>query len=362
MRASPRFTGLTTAHGIGLVELLVAMTIMSIALTAGFSLFLSVQRDSIESQNRDKRVRAAHQASDTIMLEFDDAFFDGTHLVWPQIRNDDVTQDGRVLVTEILGNQKYVDGATGIGCPVDNISASTVTFGVNCVTSAAGDMDDFKQYLVHQKMPTVLPTHSQQGCVIADVDNVSASEVTLTVRNPECLLTTSNTAIPIGSALLFPRIVARAANYENLLALTFFDQFNEDRIGASISFGFVEEWRQDDPSVTQMVTSADIDAATPTRLQDLTGTGVAGFNRVFDPHFASDMHLYVTTDKTIYQTSGATGSSSLTLPSLANRAALQQALDNLSIRSDNGSIELTFHLAADNMSWSRVLQIVEAAP
>ena len=247
----------TTLRGVGVIELLVALTIVSIALVGGFSLFLAIQEATIRAQIQTREAAAAAQANDKMFLAFADntTFFSGFQTFQP---DDNVTLGNRgdVTVTRLFGDQRYMSEDTGFACVVDSFGVDNVTFASNCFDDPNVTVADMRAALVHEKLPTMVLVEGQEACVVAST-SYDGTHLTATVRNPQCLQSAAGDNVTVNSGIMLPRLISRSDKHATVVSTVMYDFHAVNRRGAGVNFGLANQFRQTDPMLFSVETATD---------------------------------------------------------------------------------------------------------
>ena len=349
---------ITSVRGVGVIELLVALTIVSIALVGGFSLFLAIQEATIRAQIQSKEVAAAGQANDKMFLAFGDnsTFFSGSFQTFQPDDNTTLGDSGNVTVTRLFGDQPYMSEEVGFSCIVDSFGTDNVTFESDCFDDPNVTVADMRAALVHENLPTLVLVEGQEACVVSSTfDN--GSYLTATVRNPECLQSATGDNITANSGIMLPRLISKSDRHETVVSSVMFDYHAANRRGAGVNFGLANQFRQTDPMTFRIETAANI--TTSTELDTLAEGDFRYLVRVFNPLGAQDTFLRILVDNgTITMPSEVTtASSDVILDEMGPASVLDVFFDNLSIQANTEAIELRFYVASDDMMWVRTLTV-----
>lgn len=343
--------------GLGLVELMVALTIVSIASLVGFSLFLSIQQATIRSQVQSKEVAAAGQANDKMFLAFgdNDTFFSGAFLTFQPDDTSKIGTRGNVSVTRLFGDENYMSRETGYTCFVDSVGTDNLTIEHDCLTGG-GSVADMVAALVHDILPTIVLVEGQEACVVAEaLDN--GSHLIATVRNPDCLKSASGDNATVNSGVMLPRLISRSDSHESVVSSVLYDFHAVGRKGAGVNFGLANQFRQADPMMFQIATVDDI--TTSSQVDSLTEADFRYLARVFNPLGSQDAFLRIVVDNgtATLPSLFPTAVTDIVIDGLGTASEVDGYLDNLSVQATSEDISLRFYLSTDNLMWVRTLTI-----
>ena len=348
--------------GFGIVELLVAATIISIIAAAGFTLFLNIEQSVHNVRVATKNVVEGRIASDRLWLDFQDdaAFFNSNLVDYPQDlpATPDDNETKLFLHPAMRGNSVY-DARRSFNCRVNSVTGSDLLIPQSCspVTGAA-QIAEFFDNLTHPTLPSVVLVESKAPCVIKSTDTSSIPfTAVLTVADPECFKQDNGSEVRLDSGVVLPRMRYSSISGSELVSGVVFDHINFQREGAGLSFGFVPEWRQTDSSVyvAQAVPGPALNSAF-LRIDNISD---AGFLRLFNPIQQSPLALRVISPNSELRLNGPPSVDELFADNLT-ADNVSTFLQNLRVRSstaDNITLDIT--LSSDDISWKRRLIIVD---
>ena len=347
------------AHGVGIIELLVALTIVSIALVGGFGLFLAIQEATIRAQIQTREAAAAAQANDKMFLAFADntSFFSGSFQTFQPDDNVTLGNRGDVSVTKLFGDQDYLSPETGFACVINSFGADNVTFDSDCFTDPPDvTVPDMEAALVHENLPTMVLVEGQEACVVASTSD-NGTHLTASVRNPQCLQSAAGDNVTVNSGIMLPRLISRSDRHATVVSSVMYDFHAVNRRGAGVNFGLANQFRQTDPMTFLVETAADI--TTSTELDNLSEGDFRYLVRVFNPLGTQDSFLRILVDNgTITMPSEiTTATTDALLDDLGPASALDIYFDNLSVQATTEAIELRFYVGSDDLMWVRTLTV-----
>ena len=308
-------TAAVSMRGVGVIELLVALTIVSIALVGGFSLFLAIQEATIRAQIQTQEVAAAGQANDKMFLAFGDntTFFGGSFQTFQPDNTEKLGARGNVSVTRLFGDQDYISAETGFACIIDSSGADNVTFDSDCFVDPPNvTLADMRAALVHENLPTMVLVEGQEACVVASTSD-NGSHLTATVRNPDCLQSAAGDNVTVNSGIMLPRLISKSDRHETVVSSVMYDFHAVNRRGAGVNFGLANQFRQTDPMSFRIETAANI--TTSTELDNLSEGDFRYLVRVFNPLGTQDSFLRILADN-----------GTITMPSEVTTATTEQVI------------------------------------
>ena len=346
--------------GFGLVELLVALTIVTITALAGFQLFLTIQNNLYQAQIESKRATEVGQSIDKLFLAFADntSFFDSD---LPLFKADSPSDNSSELTPSIIfGSRSYFSGTDQFSCKINQVNP----VGFNIANSCFEDLSatppitaaSVVAALIASGLPSVVLVDSQEPCeILFASDNGSHTE--LTVRHNECLENSVGDNVSIGSGVLLPRIVASATEISTDLNLVLFDHYGAVRQGAAINFGLVEELRNTESNHFSIETAGSL--STERVLRNLPEREFRFLMRVYDPVASQNAHLRIRADNGTIRLPPRfnSASSEIIINDNTSVNSLGPFLDNLTITSPVGEISMVVALSSDELRWVRKLSV-----
>ncbi len=355
-------------NGFSLIELLVAISLLSIVLIGGFSIFNLVQENYLREAGRTNQVRDARAEADTLFINFHDnlSFNASTVTAWPV--DDPVTTDNETKFTlsPLWGNDNWIDGAGDFECRITAVDTTVGTFDLTstCFTDRGITQAALKNALTATPLPSIILVGASHPCIITDASG--SSTTTFDVQNTNCLTDGAGSALTTGSSgagVIFPRFVANGAGNGDILSSLYFDHFGVERSGAGIYFGLEDTWRQNNATLyTVTGTSTDNFTSSWINIHDFNERNTLALN---NPRDIDNMSLIVeVTDNAV--TNGrislnAAGTSNTISKSFINQSDdnISTTLESLYVRAPNATdkVDLLFTLVAGDMVWSRKLRL-----
>lgn len=346
--------------GFGLVELLVALTIVTVTALAGFQLFATIQNNLYQAQIESKRALEVGQSIDKLFLAFADnvSFFDGD---LPLFEADSPLDNSSALTaSNIFGSRPYFSGTEQFSCKITQVRST----GFDIVNSCFEDLSatppvtaaSVVAALTANGLPSVVLVDSQEPCeILSASDNSTHTE--FTVRRTDCLENSTGDAVAVGGGVMMPRIVASATEISSDLNLVLFDHYGVDRRGAAINFGLVEDLRDSEPNNFSIQTTAAL--STERVLRNLPERQFRFLMRVYDPLASQNAHLEIQAQNGTIRlpTRVNVASTEISINDNMSVNALGPLLDNLTVTSALGTISMTVALSSDDLRWVRRLAI-----
>ena len=355
-------------QGFSLVELLVAISLLSIVLIGGFAIFNLLQENYLREAGTSNHVKTARSNADTLFINFhDNTGFHGDNVsVWPA--DDPATADNETdfTLTNLWGNANWLDDNGSFQCRLTAIDSLTPSFSIDrdCYTDQGITTTDLEAALTATPMPGVILIGGSHGCIVTAISD--ADPAVFTVADDNCLSDASDTALPTDSAgagVIFPRFIAQGVRQASIIRGLYFDHFGSNRDGAGIYFGIEDAFRGDDAVVyTVTGTSSDNFTSSWVNIHDFNDRNTLDLINI---RGVDTFHLIV--ESLDAATTGAslslsnTGSDNFTRRAFSNRSddnisAVLQAL-HINAPSATNQVDLRFTLGGGDMVWSRDLRL-----
>ena len=355
-------------QGFSLVELLVAISLLSIVLIGGFAIFNLLQENYLREAGTSNHVKTARSNADTLFINFhDNTGFHGDNVsVWPA--DDPATADNETdfTLTNLWGNANWLDDNGSFQCRLTAIDSLTPSFSIDryCYTDQGITTADLESALTATPMPGVILIGGSHGCIVTAISD--ADTAVFTVADGNCLSDASDTTLPTdtaGAGVIFPRFIAQGVRQASIIRGLYFDHFGSNREGAGIYFGIEDAFRGDDAVVyTVTGTSSDNFTSSWVNIHDFNNRNTLDLINI---RGVDTFHLIV--ESLDAATTGAslslsnTGSDNFTRRAFANRSddnisAVLQAL-HINAPSATNQVDLRFTLGGGDMVWSRDLRL-----
>ena len=195
----PNFTPALTRNlkGFSLIELLVAISLLSIVMIGGFAIFNLIQENYLREAGRTNQVRDARSDADTFFINFhDNTSFNASSIsAWPV--DDPATTDNETnfAITALWGNDNWIDASGDYECRLTGLDTTLNTFDVTttCFTDRGVTQTALKDALTASPLPSVILVGASHPCIITDASGST------TTRH---LLSRMPTALPMPPALI----------------------------------------------------------------------------------------------------------------------------------------------------------------
>lgn len=351
--------------GFSLVELVVALSLLSIVLIGGFFFFNTIQTGYLEQASSTNEIRTTRNNADTLFI----AFHDNSSMVTPAVTAwpDNTSDNDTVLnLTGLWEDNSFLDDNGSYACRVKALDTNIPEFTIDadCYGDLVITEAELEDGLTGNPLPTALIIGASHGCIVTEVDTV-LSDTTITVSNSNCLTDASGSDVSAnassGAGVVFPRFTANGQSKSDLLQTAYFDHFGDNRSGAGLYFG-VEETYRDNTSTQYSITSSaagDNFTSAWTNIDDFASSNALS---VINPRSHSGFTIKVealSSDTTVATSSAGTGSSALHFRSDQTLTALRNFLNNLHVRrTSSGDAIMRFHLGAGDFVWIRDLRLV----
>ena len=355
-------------HGFSLIELLVAISLLSIVLIGGFAIFNLIQENYLREAGRTNQVREARSDADTLFINFHDnvSFNASSVTAWPI--DDPATNDNETnfSLTALWGNDGWINGDGDYECRLTAIDTTLNTFGLTstCFTDKGVTQTALKDALVATPLPSVILVGASHPCIITDASG--STTTTFDVQNGNCLTDAGGTDLPTGSTgagVIFPRFVTNGVGNADILSSLYYDHFGVEKDGAGIYFGLEETWRTSSATLYEVIgDNTDNFTSSWVNIHDFNERNTLTLN---NPRDIDNMSLIVeVTDNDV--TNGRISLNAAGTSNTVSKSFLNQTDDNISttlqalhIRAPNATdkVDILFTLVAGDMVWSRTLQL-----
>ena len=352
--------------GFSLIELLVAISLLSIVLAGGFFFFNTVQQGYLREAGFSNQVRTARSSADALFVAFHDnaSFTAASTPDWPA--DDALTDDNEshFALASIWGDNDWVDDNGSYYCRITALDSLTPAFTIDSschddqgVTSAV-----LEDGLI-SAMPAVILAGAQQACIITAVDT-SGGNSEFTVADADCLSDAAGNDLRAdassGAGVIFPRFISRGARRASILTTSYFDHFGAGRDGAGLYFATEDIYR--DTSSSQALISSD-------RAADNFSAGwvnIDDFNEtsaltVINPRGLDGFSLMVeavTAGTSIARDNAGTTAETPLYRDDLTLAGLRSLLGSLHVnRPGEDKAILRFHLGSGDLVWRRDLKL-----
>ena len=366
----PNFTPASTRNlkGFSLIELLVAISLLSIVMIGGFAIFNLIQENYLREAGRTNQVRDARSDADTFFINFhDNTSFNASSIsAWPV--DDPATTDNETnfAITALWGNDNWIDASGDYECRLTGLDTTLNTFDVTttCFTDRGVTQTALKDALTASPLPSVILVGASHPCIITDASG--STTTSFTVQNTNCLTDASVTNLDTGSTgagVIFPRFVINGAGNADILSSLYFDHFGAESTGAGIYFGLEETFRQNDAILYEVTgDSSDNFTSTWINIHDFNERNALTLN---NPRGIDNMSLVVevidNADTNGRLSLNAAGTSNTISKSFHSRSDdnISATLQSLHVRAPNATdkVDILFTLVAGDMVWSRILRL-----
>lgn len=353
-------------RGFSLVELLVAISLLSIVLIGGFAIFNLLQENYLREAGTSNHVKTARSNADTLFINFhDNTGFHGDNVsVWPVDDPDTADNETDFTLTNIWGNANWLDDNGSFQCRLTAVTSSDPSFSIDrdCYTDQGITTADLEGALTATPMPSVVLVGGSHGCIVTAIND--ADPAVFTVADDNCLSDASGTTLASdagGAGVILPRFIANGVGQASILKGLYFDHFGSNRDGAAIYFGIEDSFRGDD-AVVYTVTDTSSDNFSCQKIHDFNSSNTLELVNIRD---IDTMHLVVesldsdSTGAALYSNDSC--SDNFTRRVFANRSDdnISAVLEDLHISapSDVTQVDIRFTLGGGNMVWSRDLRL-----
>ncbi|MCE2517718.1 MAG: prepilin-type N-terminal cleavage/methylation domain-containing protein [Alphaproteobacteria bacterium] len=358
------------ASGFSLIELLVAISLLSIVLLGGFTIFNTIQENYLREAGSSNQVREARSNADTLFITFHDntSFSAASTTQWPA--DDGATDDNESTfsLVPLWGTANWLDDNGSYYCRVTALDAAADSFSTtsSCYTDRGVTESDLRDALIKKNLPNVILVGGSHTCIVTQAVT-SSGTTTFTVLDDNCLSDASGTTLPTGAngaGVIFPRFAMNGARNVEVMSTLFYDHVGANRSGAGIYFGLESTWRDNSSTrYTVRGTSSDNFTNSWVNIHEFNERNTLTLN---NPRGQTNMSLKVevldqlSSNGLLSLNAGGTGSS--TSKHFYNRPAdnISATLETLYVNASSASdtVDLRFTIGAGFMVWSRDLRLV----
>ena len=203
---------LADKNGFSLIELLIALSLLSIIMVAGFSFFGVLEVSYLRSAAQNQKIENARAQADSFFAgfnttqQFDPASIDASRLV----------------IHRLWQNPSWHDSNGAFYCQVIAADASSFTIETSCFTQFGISVEDMTETLTATELPSIVLIGSQEACIIRSLESATPLLTRLHVANSACLLNEQARSIAGGSGVILPRFIIKS---EEGLASMYFTPF-----------------------------------------------------------------------------------------------------------------------------------------
>jgi prepilin-type N-terminal cleavage/methylation domain-containing protein len=355
--------------GFSLVELLVAISLLSIVLIGGFAIFNTSQENYLREAGLSKQLQIARSNADTLFIAFHDntSFSATTTPQWPA--DDPATTDNEstFTLTPLWNNTNWLDNSSDFYCRLTALDpiASSFSLAANCYTNQGVTEAALKTALTKTALPNVVLLGASHTCIVTDALTIGGNTV-FTVMDSNCLSDADGVSLPTGTegaGAILPRFSMDGVRKASVISTLFFDHVGASRTGAGLYFGLEDRWR-DNNSTRYTIIGSTADNFTNGWV-NIHNFGNSNALILNNPSALTAMSLQVS----VLDDSANGGTLSLTANGVNNTPSKRfysRSADNISatLRSlfinapaATDSVDLRFSLNAGQMVWSRDLRL-----
>lgn len=352
--------------GFSLIELLVAISLLSIVLLGGFFFFNMIQQGYLREAGYSNQVRAAKSSADALFVSFHDntTFTAASMPDWPA--DDALTDDNEshFALASIWADNDWIDDNGSYYCRITALDDLTPSFTID---SACHDDQGVSTAVLEEglinAMPSVILAGAQRACIITAV-STSGGNSAFTVADADCLSDAAGTDLRAdatsGAGVIFPRFISRGARRASILTTSYFDHFGADHDGAGLYFGVEDIYRDTSSSQAEISSdrAADNFSAGWANIDDFNETDALA---VINPRGLDGFSLMVeavTTGTSIARDNAGTTAETPLYRGNLTLSALRTLLNSLHVnRPGENEVTLRFHLGAGDLVWRRDLKL-----
>ena len=219
------------ASGMSIIEVLIALTLVTIAAVGTFQLVSTIDKNFINARS-DLNEISEEAALGSIAY---DAFIEDNLSANPNFTSTDIAElsDVELVVSELMGASSRVSGNLA-SCRLANqanLTTAQIAFNSDCVVTS--DNQTIAQAINNITQQGSAVTFALDGsgglCSVSkQIDNSSVGQIaSLTVDDVACLSGVGGVAAPIESEIFFPRYFVSSATQASPYATSYFDDPTE---------------------------------------------------------------------------------------------------------------------------------------
>ena len=188
---------LADENGFSLIELLIALSLLSIVMLAGFSFFGVLEVSYLRSASQNQKIETARAQADSFF-----AGFNGTQNFDPSS-----IDTSALSVHRLWQNPSWYDSSGAFYCQVTSANASSFTIETSCFTQFGISLEDMSETLTTTELPSVVLIGAQEACIIRSLESATPLLTRLHVANSACLLNEQARTIANASGVILPRFI-----------------------------------------------------------------------------------------------------------------------------------------------------------
>ena len=187
--------------GLSLVELLVAMALLSLVMGMGFVATSAMQRGYLVEANLASHQLETARSLRQVITQFhnDRDFILNPPLVFPPDDPDTVVEEARFSLIPIRGRQAGMHPSGTLGgapiCTLSKIDPSTALIPLACINGTGISTADLMTSLDLMALPWLFPEWAAEPCLIQRM-TADPLGIRIAVENPSCLLPATTAGLP----------------------------------------------------------------------------------------------------------------------------------------------------------------------
>jgi len=345
-------------NGFSLVELLVALSLLSLVLIGGFASFNMIEANYARESGHARQSRIIAIEASRLFHSMQDNSSFSARLVpsWPLFGE----AQGLISISPLWDNASMLNHDGGFICRISTVDPSAVSFGVpaGCLDHS-GVSENALNEMIELDLPSALIMDAQEPCIPVEVER-SGVIMTFTVLREACLRTSTGEVIYAsardGSGVIFPRFLIETNSSTSSTKHAFFDHPGGAKEGASLNFG---QDSSPDGSLFTIRSSLPGDDFT----QHWVNIHHFGNNRALALIHSSQLSSFtlkveiLSRDSHVASSSAGSDASRRIYRQFNSSSALENFLYDLHLRSLSSIAELRFHLGAGKSIWVRDLRL-----
>ncbi|XDZ65874.1 prepilin-type N-terminal cleavage/methylation domain-containing protein [Alphaproteobacteria bacterium LSUCC0684] len=353
-----------SAHGypgFSLVELMVALSLLSLVLIGGFTIFNTIEASYVREAGYARSSRAAGLEAERLFLAMHDNSSFSAQVVssWPQGEEG----GGLFSLTPIWDNTSMLNSRGGFACRVSGVDPAVPGFSIPAAClDAAGVTPTALDEMAGEDLPGVLIMDAQEGCILLRMER-SGTSMTFDVLNEACLKNSSGEVVHAseidGSGVIFPRYLIRATDLPGPLKSAFFDHPGSPKDGAGLHFGQNSQGSSPDGSLFA------VSSTLPDDNFSRAWVNIHDFGHARSLSLLNPRQLDIFTLKVEALSPASRVATSLAGRDASRRiyrqfnssAGLERFLHSLHVQSAGNPARLRIHLGAGHTHWVRDLML-----
>ncbi len=353
--------------GFSLVELLIAVSILSIVLVSGFTAFSRFQDRYITAKSTGHAINRASADADRFFINaHDNKSFNADAIShWPPDNLTTPDNETFFTTTQLWGNQGGLNDNGSFSCRLIGVDLAAAHFLIpeNCYMDLGVNLTALTAALTKSPIPSTAIIGSSDFCIITGVS--AGDPTTFTVSNTACLTDSAGQLAKIGDAgdgVIFPRFSLDGTGKVKILSTLYFTHPATSHSGIGLDFDFKDEWRAANASRYE-IGGSDNFTSSWVNIHQFSSDGLFTLD---NPQAQTVMSLFIevldTTNTGASLSLDAGGSDNFSQRLFENRSPdnITSTLRSLYINAPlaNDEVDIRLKLGSGDMVWSRDLRLI----